>query len=74
VLSFSFDHSVVFLWSKEEDNTMVKRKRQHCGQKKKTTLWSKEKRQTDKLVGWFMEFNATFNNIPDFSGFVLLNR
>jgi hypothetical protein len=35
VLSFSFDRSVVF-----------KRKRQQCGQKKKTTLWSKEKDNT----------------------------
>ena len=26
------------------------------------------------LVGCFMVFNATFNNIPVFSGFVLLNR
>jgi hypothetical protein len=34
-LYFSFDHSVV--------NTTVKRKRQHYGQKKKTTLWSKLK-------------------------------
>jgi hypothetical protein len=44
VLSFSFDHSVVTtLWSKEKNNTMVKRKRLHCRQNKKTTLWSKEK-------------------------------
>jgi hypothetical protein len=32
--------------AKEKDNTMVKRKRQHYGQKKKTTLWSKEKDNT----------------------------
>jgi hypothetical protein len=55
VLSFSFDNSVVFfddknkkttLRSKEKDNTMIKRKRQHYGQKKKTTLRSKEKDNT----------------------------
>jgi hypothetical protein len=57
VFSFSFGDRVVIkrqhygkkkttLWSKEKDNTMVKRKRQQCGQKKKTTLWSKEKDNT----------------------------
>jgi hypothetical protein len=28
---------------------------------------------TDKMVGWFMVFIATFNNIPVFSGFTLLS-
>ena len=31
---------------KRKDNTTIKRKRQHYGQKKKTTLWSKEKDNT----------------------------
>jgi hypothetical protein len=32
--------------SKEKDNNMVKIKRQHYGQKKKTTLWSRENKTT----------------------------
>jgi hypothetical protein len=45
VLSFSFDRSVHY-GQRKKDNTMVKRKRQHYGQKKKTTMWSKEKDNT----------------------------
>jgi ribosomal protein S24E len=36
----------VFSFYFEKDNIVVKRKRQHYGQKKKTTLWSKEKDNT----------------------------
>jgi hypothetical protein len=49
----SFKGKKTTLWSKEKDNTMVKRKRQQCGQKKKTTLWSKEKDNTNRSVFFF---------------------
>jgi hypothetical protein len=41
--SCSLTSKMTTIWSKGKDNTTVKRKRQHYGQKKKATLWSKEK-------------------------------
>jgi hypothetical protein len=45
---------------------MVKRKRQHYGQKKKTTLWSKEKDNTmsfsfDHSVAFFLTIMLSFS-------------
>jgi hypothetical protein len=53
------------IWSKEKDNTTVKRKRQQYGQNKKTRLGSKEEENT-MVKGKRQHYGLSYHNVVFF--------